>query len=138
MIIVAVIVVITGAAANLMTMENPNAAMTFYTSGPGLIVIFLLLVSFVFSLIFFIRRLHDIDMSGWFSLLAIIPLINILFGIFVLVKKGTEGNNRFGSSRATPMWEKVLGIIALILIVLYVILVVGSIIISLMAGGQPY
>ncbi|MCK5896639.1 MAG: DUF805 domain-containing protein [Cocleimonas sp.] len=138
MIIVAVIVVITGAAANLMSMEDPNAAMTFYTSGPGLIILFLLLISFIFSIIFFIRRLHDIEMSGWFALLAMIPLVNLFFGIFVLVKKGTEGENRFGPSRATLTWEKVLGIIAIILIVLYVVLLIGSVVIALMAGGQTY
>jgi uncharacterized membrane protein YhaH (DUF805 family) len=43
-----------------------------------------------------IRRLHDLDRSGWFLLLVFIPLIG---GIWLLVwycMKGTEGSNRFG------------------------------------------
>mgnify|MGYP003387507804 CR=1 FL=1 len=43
-----------------------------------------------------IRRLHDIDRTGWWVLLAFTGI-----GIFVLIywfcKKGTAGPNRFGS-----------------------------------------
>lgn len=40
-----------------------------------------------------IRRLHDLDVSGWWViLLMIFPLFLPLIGI----KKGTEGENRFG------------------------------------------
>lgn len=42
-----------------------------------------------------IRRLHDIDKSGWYVLVSFIP-----FGIFVMlywhVQAGTQGENRFG------------------------------------------
>ncbi len=42
-----------------------------------------------------VRRLHDIDRTGWWILLAF-----TLIGIFVLIYwdcvKGTAGNNRFG------------------------------------------
>ena len=43
-----------------------------------------------------VRRLHDIDRSGWWTL---IPLT--IIGIFVLIywfcKRGDEGENRFGA-----------------------------------------
>ena len=136
MIIVFAVLAIMGAASDLMTMTDPNQALAFYTSGAGLFVLAIMLVSFVISMIFFIRRLHDIDMSGWFSLLIIVPLVNLIFGIFVLVKKGTEGANRFGASRATPGWEKVLGIISLVIIVLYFVVLIAGIVMAIMAGGM--
>ena len=136
MMIVIAIMVLAGATTNLLTMTAPNEMLAFYTSGIGLVVIAIILASFVVAIIFFIRRLHDINMSGWWSLLSIIPVVDLIFGIFVLVKKGTEGNNNFGPSRTTPKWEKVIGIIALILIVLYIIALIGAVIMGIMAGAM--
>lgn len=48
------------------------------------------------SISFSVRRLHDIDKSGWFLLIAIIPLIGFLFQLYLIFAKGTEGVNRFG------------------------------------------
>ncbi|MCK5918163.1 MAG: DUF805 domain-containing protein [Cocleimonas sp.] len=127
---------IAGAASTLLTGTDPNAMVAFYTSGAGLFMIAFMLVSLVITIIFFIRRLHDINMSGWWSILAFIPLVNLIFGIYALVKKGVEGPNNFGSTRATPKWEKVLGIIALVLIVLYIVVVIGAIIAAVMSGGM--
>ena len=48
-----------------------------------------------------IRRLHDIGKSGWWILLGIIPVVNII-GIFVLlyffIKDSQPGENQFGSN----------------------------------------
>ena len=136
MIIAFAILVAMGTNKDLMTINNPDQIMAFYASGAGLVVLAIMLVSFVISMIFFIRRLHDINMSGWFSLLIIIPFINILFGIFVFSKKGTEGTNRFGPKRITATWEKVVGIISLILIGFYLIFFVGEIIMSITVTGN--
>src|SRR3989339_379580 len=43
-----------------------------------------------------IRRLHDINASGWFTLLLFVPLVNIILPIFLFFKKGTEGSNQYG------------------------------------------
>lgn len=43
-----------------------------------------------------VRRLHDTDRSGWFYLIALVPLVN-LYLLYVLVTKGTAGQNRFGA-----------------------------------------
>lgn len=44
-----------------------------------------------------IRRWHDRDKSGWWSLIALVPLVG---AIWILVEcgclKGTDGENRFG------------------------------------------
>lgn len=43
-----------------------------------------------------VRRLHDIDKSGWWILLGLIPILGTLVLIYFFVQKGTEGGNRFG------------------------------------------
>ena len=43
-----------------------------------------------------IRRLHDIDKSGWWLLLIFIPLIGLIVLIFWFASKSDEGINRFG------------------------------------------
>ena len=43
-----------------------------------------------------IKRLHDIDVSGGFGLLAFIPGANVILGILLLFKKGTFGANKYG------------------------------------------
>ena len=73
-----------------------------------------------------VKRLHDIGWSGWFSLLilpaipftiivifALVPdldsislfniCVNLLFILFLLIKKGQEENNKYGQ---VPMYQK--------------------------------
>gem|GEM_PF-2471221 len=42
------------------------------------------------------RRFHDLNRSGWWSLLFFIPIVNLFVGLYLLFKKGTKGPNRFG------------------------------------------
>ena len=44
-----------------------------------------------------IRRLHDLDKSGWFLLIALIPIVNIFFAFYIWLKPGTVGWNRYGA-----------------------------------------
>ncbi|SFC93087.1 DUF805 domain-containing protein [Tropicimonas isoalkanivorans] len=43
-----------------------------------------------------VRRLHDLEKSGWWLLIALIPIIGFLVLLYWFVQKGTEGPNRFG------------------------------------------
>jgi uncharacterized membrane protein YhaH (DUF805 family) len=43
-----------------------------------------------------IRRLHDLDRTGWWILLALIPLIGWIILLIWYITKGTDGPNRFG------------------------------------------
>jgi uncharacterized membrane protein YhaH (DUF805 family) len=43
-----------------------------------------------------VRRLHDDDMSGWWALLALIPIVNLVL-LYFMVIEGTKGPNRFGN-----------------------------------------
>ena len=43
-----------------------------------------------------IRRLHDLDRSGWQVLLLAVPVFNITLGATLVFTKGTEGPNKYG------------------------------------------
>jgi uncharacterized membrane protein YhaH (DUF805 family) len=44
-----------------------------------------------------IKRLHDLDKTGWLYLLGLVPIVNFFFWIYLIVWKGTDGDNRYGS-----------------------------------------
>nr|MCR4941427.1 DUF805 domain-containing protein [Campylobacter sp.] len=59
------------------------------------------ILSLIFSLLSTIpsfavgaRRLHDIDKSGWWQLLILIPLIGFVVLIVFFAQKGSDGPNR--------------------------------------------
>ena len=62
-----------------------------------------ILVMYLFLLMQTIKRLHDLDKSGWYLLIrlaGIIPLIGMIislaFELYLFLAKGTTGPNRFG------------------------------------------
>ena len=49
------------------------------------------------------RRLHDIDKTGWFVLIALIPVVGWIIMIIWGVTEGTKGPNQYGQDPlATP------------------------------------
>ncbi|RZT85848.1 uncharacterized membrane protein YhaH (DUF805 family) [Pseudonocardia sediminis] len=48
------------------------------------------------------RRLHDIGVSGWLQLIAIIPVLGIIALLVLWVVNGTPGPNRHGPDPKTP------------------------------------
>ena len=54
------------------------------------------IVVFIPSLAILIRRLHDINKSGWSALLFLIPIVNIVLIFVWLCKAGTTGANQYG------------------------------------------
>ena len=44
-----------------------------------------------------VRRLHDIGKSGWWYLLILIPFVGIIVILVWFCKKGTEGDNNYGT-----------------------------------------
>ena len=47
-----------------------------------------------------VRRLHDTDRSGWWMLIALIPLIGLIVLLVFFIMTGTPGDNRHGSNPA--------------------------------------
>ena len=54
------------------------------------------LFSFVSNIMMDVRRLHDLDLSGWWMLLMLVPLVNFFFALYMLFFKGTDGPNQYG------------------------------------------
>lgn len=73
------------------------------------------------------RRLHDLDISGWFVLCLLIPFINLYFGLIMLFKRGDDGGNEFGARPSANSWGVKLLAIALPLIV-FMIMVAAALI----------
>ena len=62
----------------------------------GLLMIVIGLGVLIPSLALGFRRLHDIDKSAWWLLIAFIPIIGGLVLLYFSVLPGTVGPNRFG------------------------------------------
>jgi uncharacterized membrane protein YhaH (DUF805 family) len=86
-------------------------------------------LSIVFSIIFLmfaailtVQRLHDVNAGGWWALLLLLPVANILLILAVLFIPGTAGSNRFGALPPpnTP-GVKILAGIAIALVVFSVV-----------------
>jgi len=55
------------------------------------------------------RRLHDVGHSGWWSLVALVPLANFLFGLYALFAPGQVQENEFGPPTSKPSSLPLLG-----------------------------
>ena len=63
----------------------------------GLILIVIAYLGIIIpSIAIAIRRLHDLDKSGWFYLLAFVPIVSLILLVWFCTK-GTTGPNRFGA-----------------------------------------
>jgi uncharacterized membrane protein YhaH (DUF805 family) len=43
-----------------------------------------------------VRRLNDLNVTGWISLLGLIPFVNLIFWLVLLCMPGSVGSNRYG------------------------------------------
>jgi len=81
-----------------------NLFMTTATQSTGLVALVAILVTVLAVLMLacqIVRRLHDIDRSGWHYWLFLVPGYNLYLSILLLLKKGTPGPNQFGSDPAS-------------------------------------
>jgi len=89
---------------------------------PGAAMAIMMILLYVpVILTFFIvarRRLHDLDRTGWLTLLMIVPLINVLFGLYLLFGSGSPETNKYGPPpQANTALEIIIGLIAPIVII---------------------
>lgn len=45
-----------------------------------------------------VRRLHDVDKSGWFFFIVFIPVIGVIWLLILAVKEGGSEDNQYGSN----------------------------------------
>jgi uncharacterized membrane protein YhaH (DUF805 family) len=62
----------------------------------GVVEIFYSIIAFIPNITITVRRLHDVNKSGW-NLLWYITIIGILYVLFLNILKGTNGDNYYGS-----------------------------------------
>ncbi len=67
--------------------------------GDFIILLYLLicLVNLIPGNALVVRRLHDIDKSGWWYWISLVPLIGGIWILILLCTEGTRGENRFGA-----------------------------------------
>ena len=63
----------------------------------------LLSLTYIFVLPITVRRLHDIDWSGWLCLLLFVPLLNCSFVIILIFLSGSKAENKYGK---VPTYQK--------------------------------
>ena len=56
------------------------------------------LAVFIPSLAVAVRRLHDTGRSGWWFLIALIPIVGAFILLYFLVKDSDEGENAYGEN----------------------------------------
>jgi uncharacterized membrane protein YhaH (DUF805 family) len=54
------------------------------------------LIAFLPSLSVMVRRLHDVNRSGWWFWIVLIPLVGALILLWWMIKPGDAGDNDFG------------------------------------------
>ena len=42
------------------------------------------------------KRLHDLNLTGWWAILAFIPFVSTLFTLYLLLVRGSVGANGYG------------------------------------------
>lgn len=67
-------------------------------SGYGLFSSLFTLAMLIPSIAVGVRRLHDIDRSGWWMLMALLPLIGSIVLFVFFVQDSQAGENRFGAN----------------------------------------
>jgi uncharacterized membrane protein YhaH (DUF805 family) len=71
--------------------ENPVLGTAF-----GVIVLLYFLASIVPTIAVTVRRLHDVDKSGWWYFIAFIPFIGGIWLLVLTCTDGTAGPNQYG------------------------------------------
>ena len=127
----------------LLVIIGSMAGVTFNNgAGIGFLLVgaFCLIPFLYFMIVFQIRRLHDLNLSGWWVALPLVNavlaqvlialthsvnlglvltgislIINIIFSLYLMIAEGTDGINDYGDRRLTPPWEKVTGWIAVVI-----------------------
>ena len=73
-----------------------GGGMASFAYNPGIVGLIWALANLIPGIAVSVRRLHDLNRSGWALLLALIPLIGALVLIYWFCQRGTVGDNMYG------------------------------------------
>ena len=131
-LLMAVMIPLGGALGGAGGLMGGEAGMSMITM---LVVGIFYIATFVISIMFAKRRLNDLNRSGWWFLLFLIPIVNLLLAIYVLFFPGTDGDNNFGPAPvANSIGVLILGWIFPVLMILGI---VAAIAVPMLAGTAP-
>ena len=111
------------------------AAVPEMSSAFGLFYIVSNLVVFVIAIIWGKRRLNDLNRTGWWMLLLIVPLVNFIFFIYLICFGGSEASNNYGPPPvANSLGVKILGSLLPVMFALAIIGILAAVMIPMLAG----
>ncbi len=67
------------------------------------------LAALVPSLAVAVRRLHDIDKSGWWILIGLVPVVGGIILLVFAILDGTQGDNQYGPDPKASQSSAVMG-----------------------------
>ncbi len=74
-----------------------SIVLSFFGDAGNILYFLLTFAVLLPSLGILVRRLHDINRSGWWVLISLLPFVGTLILLIFLVLPGSEGENRFGN-----------------------------------------
>lgn len=100
----------------LLALVAGDAAASLFMLGATLIYIAFLVPAFAMA----VRRLNDLDRSGWLSLLMLVPLVNLGLMLYLMFGPGTQGVNKYGPAPSANS-----GLVVVAALILPIIFIVG-------------
>lgn len=85
--------IIAGIAVAILTSVLGEAAMPVAIAIYSIFYIAIVVISIIFS----VKRLHDLNQTGWLSILLFIPVVGFFFYLYMLFAPGSGDANRFGN-----------------------------------------
>lgn len=86
----------------MLSQREPSWDSVLLAISEFLIILIVVTIPYTISLYSLsVRRLHDMDYSGWFAIISLIPYINILFWLWIGYFQGTN-DNQYGVKVNNP------------------------------------
>lgn len=100
----------------------------------AIVIMILMIVAYVMAVVtgvfIMIKRFHDLNRSGWLSLLMLIPLVNLIVGLLLLFAPGKSEVNNYGPP--PPPNSRGLVIASVLIIGIFVLGIAAAIAIPMM------
>ena len=120
----------------MMPLAGASAFLGGGAEGGSMLVVAVTTIAYIAMIVLCVmfakRRFNDLDRSGWWCLLFLVPIVNILASIYLMFFPGSEGSNNFGPApEANSMGVKILG---LAVPILFFVGIAAALVIPMMAA----